>query len=81
MGQKEHHALGAITTPERIAIDVVIDDLSIQVQMYALGISMTGEAVSKGSVAYLDDASLREVGVLRATWQMQERLSRNIFRA
>ena len=25
--------------------------------------SMTGEAISKGSVAYLDDASLREVGV------------------
>ena len=24
---------------------------------------MTGEIVSKGSVAYLDDASLREVGV------------------
>jgi DNA helicase-2/ATP-dependent DNA helicase PcrA len=24
---------------------------------------MTGEAVSRGSVAYLDDASLREVGV------------------
>jgi DNA helicase-2/ATP-dependent DNA helicase PcrA len=39
------------------------DDSSIQVQMYALGMSMTGEAVSKGSVAYLDDASLREVGV------------------
>jgi len=31
--------------------------------MYALGMSMTGEAISKGSVAYLDDASLREVGV------------------
>jgi DNA helicase-2/ATP-dependent DNA helicase PcrA len=31
--------------------------------MYALGMSMTGEAVSKGSVAYLDDASLQEVGV------------------
>jgi DNA helicase-2/ATP-dependent DNA helicase PcrA len=39
------------------------DDSAIQVQMYALGMSMTGEAVSKGSVAYLDDASLREVGV------------------
>ncbi len=39
------------------------DDSSIQVQMYALGLSMTGEAVSKGSVAYLDDASLRAVGV------------------
>jgi len=39
------------------------DDSSIQVQMYALGMSMTGEMVSKGSVAYLDDASLREVGV------------------
>ncbi len=31
--------------------------------MYALGMSMNGEALSKGSVAYLDDASLREVGV------------------
>ena len=31
--------------------------------MYALGISMIGETVSKGSVAYLDDASLKEVGV------------------
>jgi len=31
--------------------------------MYALGMSMTGETVSKGSVAYLDDASLREVSV------------------
>jgi DNA helicase-2/ATP-dependent DNA helicase PcrA len=39
------------------------DDSAIQVQMYALGMSMTGEKVSKGSVAYLDDASLREVGV------------------
>ena len=39
------------------------DDSSIQVQMYALGLGMTGEVVSKGSVAYLDDASLREVGV------------------
>jgi DNA helicase-2/ATP-dependent DNA helicase PcrA len=39
------------------------DDSAIQVQMYALGMSMTGETVSKGSVAYLDDASLREVGV------------------
>jgi len=39
------------------------DDSSIQVQMYALGMSMIGEVVSKGSVAYLDDASLREVGV------------------
>ncbi|MFZ2471377.1 MAG: ATP-dependent DNA helicase [Methanothrix sp.] len=39
------------------------DDSSIQVQMYALGMSMTGETVSKGSVAYLDDASLRDVGV------------------
>jgi len=39
------------------------EDSSIQVQMYALGLSMTGEAVSKGSVAYLDDASLRAVGV------------------
>jgi len=39
------------------------DDSSIQVQMYALGMSMTGESVSRGSVAYLDDASLREVGV------------------
>ena len=39
------------------------DDSAIQVQMYALGMSMTGEAVSKGSVAYLDDASLWEVGV------------------
>ena len=39
------------------------DDSAIQVQMYALGMSMTGEAISKGSVAYLDDASLREVGV------------------
>jgi DNA helicase-2/ATP-dependent DNA helicase PcrA len=39
------------------------DDSAIQVQMYALGMSMTGESVSKGSVAYLDDASLREVSV------------------
>ena len=39
------------------------DDSAIQVQMYALGMSMTGETVSKGSVAYLDDASLREVGI------------------
>jgi len=39
------------------------DDSTIQVQMYALGMSMTGEPVTKGSVAYLDDASLREVGV------------------
>ena len=39
------------------------DDSSIQVQMYALGMSMIGETVSKGSVAYLDDASLKEVGV------------------
>jgi len=39
------------------------DDSAIQVQMYALGMSMTGEAVSRGSVAYLDDASLRVVGV------------------
>jgi DNA helicase-2/ATP-dependent DNA helicase PcrA len=39
------------------------DDSSIQVQMYALGMSMIGETVSKGSVAYLDDASLRAVGV------------------
>jgi DNA helicase II / ATP-dependent DNA helicase PcrA len=39
------------------------DDSAIQVQMYALGMSMTGETISKGSVAYLDDASLREVGV------------------
>jgi CRISPR/Cas system-associated exonuclease Cas4 (RecB family) len=31
--------------------------------MYALGMSMTGETVYKGSVADLDDASLREVGV------------------
>jgi hypothetical protein len=31
--------------------------------MYALGMSMPGETVFKGSVAYLDDASLREVGV------------------
>jgi len=31
--------------------------------MYVLGMSLTGETVSKGSVAYLDDASLREVGV------------------
>ena len=39
------------------------DDSSIQVQMYALGLSMTGEAVSKGTVAYLDDASLMAVNV------------------
>jgi len=39
------------------------EDSAIQVQMYALGMSLIGEAVSKGSVAYLDDASLREVGV------------------
>jgi DNA helicase-2/ATP-dependent DNA helicase PcrA len=39
------------------------DDSAIQVQMYALGMSMIGETVPKGSVAYLDDASLREVGV------------------
>ena len=39
------------------------DDSSIQVHMYVLGMSMIGETVSKGSVAYLDDASLRAVGV------------------
>jgi DNA helicase-2/ATP-dependent DNA helicase PcrA len=39
------------------------DDSSMQVQMYALGLSMTGERISKGSVAYLDDASLREVDI------------------
>jgi len=39
------------------------DDPDLQVQMYALGRSMIGEKVSKGSVAYLDDASLREVEV------------------
>jgi DNA helicase II / ATP-dependent DNA helicase PcrA len=39
------------------------EDSSIQVQVYALGLNMIGETVSKGSVVYLDDASLREVGV------------------
>jgi DNA helicase-2/ATP-dependent DNA helicase PcrA len=39
------------------------DDPYLQVQMYALGLSMIGEKVSRGSVAYLDDASLREVEV------------------
>jgi len=39
------------------------DDSAMQVRMYALGMRMTGEAVSRGSVAYLDDASLREVDV------------------
>jgi DNA helicase-2/ATP-dependent DNA helicase PcrA len=39
------------------------DDSAIQVQTYALGMGMTGETISKGSVAYLDDASLREVDV------------------
>jgi DNA helicase-2/ATP-dependent DNA helicase PcrA len=39
------------------------DDPDLQVQMYAMGRRMIGEKVSKGSVAYLDDASLREVDV------------------
>jgi DNA helicase-2/ATP-dependent DNA helicase PcrA len=39
------------------------DDPDLQVQMYALGRRMIGEKVSKGSVAYLDDASFREVDV------------------
>lgn len=39
------------------------EDSSMQVQMYALGLNMIGESVTKGSIAYLDDASLKEVGV------------------
>ena len=52
------------------------DDSSIQVQMYALGMSMTGETISKGSVAYLDDASLREVGVSESHPGQRKRGSR-----
>jgi len=39
------------------------DDPYLQVQLYALGLETIGEKVSRGSVAYLDDASLREVEV------------------
>jgi len=39
------------------------EDSSMQVQMYALGLSMIGESVAKGSIAYLDDADLKDVEV------------------
>jgi DNA helicase-2/ATP-dependent DNA helicase PcrA len=39
------------------------EDSAMQVQVYALGLNMIGESVAKGSIAYLDDASLRDVEV------------------
>ena len=39
------------------------EDSAMQVQVYALGLNMIGETVAKGSIAYLDDASLRDVEV------------------
>ncbi len=45
-----------------------------------LGLIDRGD-LSKGSVAYLDDASLREMGVLRTIWQMQKMPSRSTILA
>lgn len=39
------------------------EDSSMQVQVYALGLNMIGELVAKGSIAYLDNATLRDVEV------------------
>jgi DNA helicase-2/ATP-dependent DNA helicase PcrA len=57
------------------------DNSAIQVQMYALGMKMTGETVSKGSIAYLDDASLREVGITENHLAAQKSPSRGTYRA
>jgi len=39
------------------------EDSAMQVQVYALGLSLIGESVAKGSIAYLDNATLRNVEV------------------
>jgi len=39
------------------------EDSAMQVQVYALGLNMIGESVAKGSIAYLDNATLRDVEV------------------
>lgn len=49
------------------------EDSSMQVQVYALGLNMIGESVAKGSIAYLDNATLREVEVKEGHMEAAQR--------
>lgn len=51
------------------------EDSAMQVQVYALGLNMIGESVAKGSIAYLDDASLRDVEVEGGHIEEAQRIS------
>ena len=39
------------------------DEVAMQVQLYSMGLKMVGEPVTKGSVAFLEDASTNKVEV------------------
>ena len=43
------------------------DEVSTQVQLYSLGLNNLGRRVGKGSVAYLEEADVREVAVNKAS--------------
>lgn len=49
------------------------EDSSMQVQVYALGLNMIGESVAKGSIAYLDNATLRDVEVKEGHMEAAQR--------
>jgi DNA helicase-2/ATP-dependent DNA helicase PcrA len=44
---------------------VTQDEVELQIRLYTLGLTMLGEPVTRGSVAYLEDASITQVDVSR----------------
>jgi len=53
------------------------DEVAMQVQLYSMGLKMVGEPVTKGSVAFLEDASTNKVEVDNSALQNAEATAGN----
>ena len=48
------------------------DEASMQVRIYARGLAMLGDTVTRGSIAYLEDASIADVSVSKHDLNLQK---------